>query len=591
VLPAFELNWHNAAAVAHICQRLDGIPLAIELAAARMRLLTVAEIAARLDDAFGLLAGGSQLAPARHQTLRATMDWSYRLLSEYEQVLFRRMAVFSGGCSLEAVEQVCTDADLVATSVLEVLSQLIDKSLVMADVQVGGRFDEVKARYRLLATIRDYAQERLLDSGESERLHESHFRYFLEFAEAIEPTLRGPQQVAQLNRLEMEHDNLRAALTHALNKKEEAEMGLRLAIALSPFWQLRDHLTEGRKWIARALVRGSALCRTPLRARALKALMHFAKFQGDYREAQFLADEALALFREFGDKHGIADTLLGLGNIAWHQSDYTTAQSLLQQSLALFREAGDKVGVADALHYLGHTALDQGRHEQANTLFRDSLALFREIGHAEMIETLVGDVGLVAYLREDYATARSSFEECLALSREIASKDGVARALDRLGDLARCASDDARAESLYTASLALYRQIGHKAFIASTLHNLGYVAQHRGDHPQATARFQESLNLFRDLGDKKGIAECLMGLAGVICAQGQLQRAARLFGAAEALREAVGAVLWPANRIEYDRNVAALSAQISEDALAAAWAEGRALSLEQAVALALSVSD
>ncbi len=591
VLPTFALTQQNAAAVAQICQRLDGIPLAIELAAARVRLLTPAQIASRLDDLFQLLTHGSQIAPRRQQTLRATMDWSYALLSDAkrEQILFRRLSVFVGGWSLEVAERVTGEATsrpspvtphLSPEDVLELLSQLIDKSLVVADMQGG------EARYRMLEPVRQYAAEKLRESGESDQVQERHCRFFLQFAEETESKLKGPEQVQWLNRLEIEHDNLRAALSWA-SAAGKAELGLRLVVALNSFWRLRDYLNEGRAWTEQALGRTPTPEQTESRGPALNALMHLATFQGDYTAARSLADEGLTLFLKLGDKQGIADTLQYLGNIAWHQSDYAVAQSFLEQGLALFRETGDKLGIADTLHYLGHVMLDQGRYQQADTLFRDSLSLFREVGPTESVATLVGDVGLLAYLQEDYPMARASLEESLALFQEAASQDGTAISLQRLGDLARYEGDDARAETLYHESLALFQRAGRKAFIASVLHNLGYVAQHRSDYALATTHFRESLHLFQDIADRKGMAECLMGLAGVAGAQSDSERAARLFGAAEALREAVGATLWPANRIEYERSLVALRKQLDEETLTQAWVEGRATTMEAAIAYAL----
>jgi non-specific serine/threonine protein kinase len=579
VLPTFRLGPDNAAPIAQICQRLDGIPLAIELAAARVRMLSVVEIAARLDDVFRLLTGGSQVAPPRQQTLRATMDWSYRMLAEHEQALFRRLSVFAGGWSLPAAEQVCADAGLEASEVLEVLSQLIDKSLVAVEAQRG------EARYRMLETIRQYAYDKLLESGEAEQVQERHCRFFLKFAEETKPQLRGPEQVMWLNRVEAEHDNLCAVLRYAVDKKDDAEPGLRLAVALSSFWQIHDYWSEGREWTQQALARTEALARAGLRARAQNSLVRFMRALGDYRAAQSLADQCLALCRELEDKRGVADILESLGLMAWHQSDYAAAQSFFEQSLALSQETGNRLGAADALHNLGHVTLDQGHYEQANARFQDSLSLLREAGDKESVITLISDIGLLAYLQEDYAKARSFFEESLALYQEMAIREGLARSFNRLGDLARCQGDDDRAEALYLESLTLYQQIGLKPFIAGALHNLGYIAQHRKDYTQAMTHFHESLRLFQDIGDKKGVAECLMGLAGIIGNQGQLEPAARLFGAAEALRESVGAILWPANRIEYQRSLAALRAQLDEDALAAAWAEGRALSMENAIEL------
>jgi non-specific serine/threonine protein kinase len=598
VLPTFAFTQQNAAAVAHICDRLDGLPLAIELAAARVRSLTPAQIAGRLDDVFPLLTHGSQVASPRQQTLRATMDWSYALLSQEEQDLFQGLAVFAGGWSLEAAEAVCKEEGeglkdefhpsaetfiLQPSEALEVLSQLIDKSLVVADMQGG------EARYRMLEPIRQYAAQKLLRSGKADQLQERHCQFFLNFAEEIEPKLKSSEQVQALDRLDIEHDNLRAALRWALDQGN-AESGLRLAVALHIFWVRRDYLREGREWTEQVLARTEALGRTRLRALTLSSLMRLIYHQGELLEAQSLAETCLEMFRQFKDNRYIADTLRILGWIAWHRNDYSSAQSLYEQGLELYRKVGDKTGIADFLHLLGHVTLDQGQHAFAQTYFADSLALFRELGDKEAITILVGDLGLLAYLQDDFAAAHAFFEESLALFHEVTSKDGIARVLNRLGDLARCQGDYVRAEALYHESLALFQEIGGKSSIASALHNLGYVAQQQGDYGQAAALFRESLGLFQEIDDKKGVAECLMGLAGVVSVQGNSDRAARLFGAAEALREVVGVTLWPANRIEYHRNLAALRAQLNEDALATAWAEGRAMTMGMAIEQALKAT-
>jgi non-specific serine/threonine protein kinase len=579
VSPTFELSHQNAAPIAQICRRLDGIPLAIELAAARVRMLTPDDIVARLGDAFRLLTGGSQAAPPRQQTLRATMDWSYRLLSEHEQMLLRRLSVFAGGWSLDAAESVCADAGLESPQILELLSQLIDKSLVVVEAHGS------QARYRLLDTIRQYAHDQLLEAGESERARERHCQFFLKFVEGAKSKLIGPEQVKWLNRIDAEHDNLRAALAYALDN-EKVETGLRLVVALGVFWRMRNYLTEGRRWAEHALAHSEALAHTELRAWALNALMHFARVQGDYVTARSLTEESLALFRELEDTRGVADAFKSLGLMAWHQSDYAAAQSIFEQSLALCQEIDDRLGMADALHHLGHVVLDQGRYAHATRFFRESVALYREAGDTLQTTTLVGDLGLSAYLQEDYATARSFVEESLAFAQEEATNDAIAECLNRLGDLARCEGDDTRAEALYQESLVLFQQIGLKPHLAGTLHNLGYIALHRRDYGQAAARFTESLKMLQDIGDRKGMAECLMGLAGLACALDDSRRAARLFGAAEAQREALGATLWPANRLEYERNLASLRAQLTEDAIAQTWAEGRQLSLAEAISLA-----
>jgi non-specific serine/threonine protein kinase len=491
----FKATKGNAPTIALICHRLDGIPLAIELAAARAKALSVEQIADHLDDRFRLLTGGGRTAPPRQKTLLATMDWSYGLLSEAERVLFRRLSAFVGEFTLPAAEEVCADG-IGRDEILDLLTHLVAKSLVAVKEERG------EARYRLLETIRQYARSRLLESGEESVLRGRHRDWFLSLAERAEPELRGPDQGMWLDRLELEHDNLRAALAWS-RESGEAEEALRLAGALWWFWYARGYWNEGRTWLEGALSEGSGTSAS-VRAKALNGAGLLARDQGDYGRAEMLCEESLALFRKLGDKRGIAWSLRNLGFVVWSRGDNERAGMLSEGSLALFREIGDKWGIANSLRILGLVARRQG----------------------------------------DYGRAAELGEGSLALSREIGDGWGIARS---------------------------------HSF-------LGYVAFGRGDYERASMLYRDGLAMSRELKDKWDFDWCLKGLAGVAEAEGQLGQAARLFGAEEALREAIGVLPSPFSKDDYDKSVAAVRAGLGEEKFAAAWEEGRAMTPEQAIA-------
>src|ERR687887_492332 len=402
--PDFALTSQNATAVAQVCQRLDGMPLAIELAAARVNLLSAEQIAARLDDRFRLLSGGSRTAP-RHQTLRAAMDRSYELLSQAERTLFNRLAVFAGGWTIEAAEAL-SDGD-----VLDLLSSLVDKSLVLAEPDRTGA-----VRYRLLETLRQYGRERLADSGETEEIRRRHAAFFVALAEQAETELLGPKQAAWLGRLEREHENVRAALAWA-RVRGDAEAALRLAGAEWFFWLQRGYWSEGRDQL----------------------------------------EEALALAHDSGCSKERAKALCGAGTLAWLQDDYGAARSRLEESVALWRQLGDRWGLALALYYLGHAALMAGDYPAARSWYEQSLPIFQEVGDTWGLSQPLEGLGRVALQEGDYATARARLEESLAIRREIGDRWQIALALNALGDVARCQGDDELATALYEESLTLFR--------------------------------------------------------------------------------------------------------------------------------------
>jgi predicted ATPase/DNA-binding SARP family transcriptional activator len=622
--PAFRLTEANAPVVAEVCRRLDGLPLAIELAAARVKVLSVEQIAARMEDLFRLLTGGRRAALPHQQTLRATLDWSYALLSEPERTLLGRLSVFAGGWTLGAAEAVGAEESVEGWEVLDLLTSLVDKSLAVYDDQSG------EGRYRLLETVRQYARDRLLEAGEVEAVRSRHLGFFLRMAEETEPELYGPEQAAWLERLGREHDNLRAALVWSGAQGQE-EAGLRLCGALGRFWEVRGYLGEGREHLAGLLALPGAEGRTSARAKALFWAGLLAWAQGEYGAARALTEESLAIRRELGNKQdiawslhylghvvhhqreygaarvpleeslaisrdigftlGIAWSLASLGSVALKQGEYGTARAHFEESLAIFRELGDKRGIAESLNHLGMAAHDQGDFGAARALSEESLAIFRELVDKPGIAWSLFCLGHLAHAQGEYGAARVLLEESLAIRRELGNKQGNAQLLTGLGSVVLSQGEYGAARVLLEESLAICRELGNKDGIAYSLLSLGWTAHGRGEYGTARAFFAESLAVWQELGNKQGIAKDLEGLAAVAVAQAHSERAARLLGAAEGLREAMGAPLPPADRGEHDRCVAAVRTALGEEGVAAVWAEGRAMSLEAAVAHAMENAD
>ena len=514
-VPAFALTNQNALAVAQICHRLDGIPLAIELAAVRMKALTVEQIAARLDDRFNLLTVGSRTALPRHQTLRAAIDWSYGLLSEAERVLLSRLSVFAHGWTLEAAEAICTGDGLETYQVLDLLTRLVDKSLVTVEEHRN------QARYHLLETLRQYAQEKLADSGESEQVQTRHLAFYLNLAATAEPQLRSAEQVVWLDRLEDGHDNLRAALDWSLGH-DESEAGLRLAGSLYRVWYLRGYWSEGREWLERMLSAGGISAPVLKRLRApheraatlarAKALQGVGWLADDTPRGIAPYEESLALCREVDDKWGTAFSLRGLGVLAYTQDDYRQGAALLNESLALFRELGDKWGIALALFDSGWLASGQDHDQQAEALWEESLALFRQTGDRWGMAVSLGALRYFAQLQNDYKRAAKLSKESLTLFRELGDKAGIAISLSRLGTLLYRRDDFRQTTALFEEGLALQRELGYRWDTAYSLSMLGLAACYQGDYQRALRRLEESLALWREIGDKSGIAGALDGL-------------------------------------------------------------------------------
>ncbi len=699
----FAVTEENALAVAEICVRLDGLPLAIELAAARVRLFTPHALLSRLEHRLGILTGGARDLPERQRTMRAAIAWSYSLLTPDEQTLFARLSVFVGGRTWEAIEAVCDPAGTL--DVLGGVESLLEQSLLGHSDVLG------ETRVTMLETIHEYARERLEASGEAATLRQAYVDYFLGLAEEAASALEGPEQRAWLERLERERDNLRAALQWA-HERAAVEVGLRLAIALGPYWERRGPLSEGRGWLDAFLAAsdgGHPGAARTLRAAALFAAGRLASVQGPSDEAVSLLEPSLALYRELGDKRSSTKVVTALALAVlqcWERRAEELlerrAEELLEESVALEREFGDKAALANSLHLLGILVAHRGDAERATSLRSQSQALYRELAqgtrpaeapsrpsgapqsdgaaprlrasaeqglpvwgayvadyalrrayaarqrgdyaHAVHLlgEALVraleaGDqrhaararagLGLMAREQGEYERAATLYQESVAVLREVEDTWGIATALVGLSDVARDQGDVEQLIDLCEQSLRLFRALGDALYSAFCLHNLGLAALYRRDHGRAEVLFQEALALVRELGEEEVMAEIrssigllaldrgdyrgaeqalaeslriagtdgirwllgtqLDGLASVAAGQGQADRAARLFGAAQAARSALGTPRWPANRALYEAHVATARALLGEERFSRAWEDGNAMPFEQAITFAL----
>lgn len=591
----FVVTEDNARAIAEICHRLDGLPLAIELAAARVKLLPPTALLARLSNRLSVLTGGAHDLPTRQRTLRATVDWSYNLLSKEEQALFARLAVFVGGFNLEAAEAVCRlqrvrsiesepgpnqvrpsrldvlegsttlegrtlepaeagwnqhgDLDL---HILDGLQSLLDQSLLQQVERLTG-----EPRFTMLETIREYALEQLAARGEAAGVQQRHTAYYLALLAKADPQLWDSQQAAWLERLEMEHDNLRAVLARTWGEgavhgaqtgpEGDVEVGVAVVRALCSLWYHRGYISEGRAWFERALLRTEKEARARARAAVLFGSGSMAMFQGELMTARTRQEESSAIWRELGDKQGLAFALFCLGEVAVNQGDEGVALAVLEEARVLLWEVDDKPYLTLALMHLGDVALAQG----------------------------------------NYPTARRRYEEGLTIQHELGDTWATAQLLNNLGEVARCEGDYAGAKPLYEESLAIFTALGSTGDIARSLHNLGYVAQRQGDASGAAALFAESLKRFQERGNKRGIAECLAGMAG-LAALNRSQWAARLLSAAETQLRSSGGAWWPADQVEYNYNLAIIRATLDEATLDELWTDGQAMSLEQAIAYVLN---
>jgi predicted ATPase len=540
VHPNFELTNENASTVAEICQRLDGLPLALELAAARVKLLPPQAILARLDDRFKLLTGGARDLPARHQTLRNTLEWSYGLLNQDEKTLYARLSVFVGGFTLEAAEAVCNpDGQL---DILEGLTSLVNNSLLRQE-----ETDDGEPRFGMLETIRAYALERLADSGKMGALREQHARYFGDLiTNQAMFQLYSTKALYWLNWLERENGNVRATLTWSLASPQGIELGARIVMALNWFWYRRGYFIEGGMWAERVLANPAMQTPSQPRALALVSSGLLALWQGKQDIALAQLQESLEIELRLEDEQFVAQLFMGNAVALINMGRDSAAQPYLQEALPMFKEQDNAPFHAITLVHLGNVELGLGNPEQARALHSEALAEARAIGENWLLSFALNNLGEVARTQGQYELARKYYEECEALLHDTGDR----------GDMARFA------------------------------HSLGYVAQYEGDYARAETQFRKSLAMFRRLGNRRGIAECLAGLAGLRARQGQPQWGATMLSAAETLLQVTGGAWWPADRLEVERNQEIIRSALDEAELTAAQEKGRAMTLEQALAFA-----
>ena len=538
VLPGFALTDANAAAVAQICRRLDGIPLAVELAAARVRSLPPNQIAARLDDRFRLLTGGSRTALPRHRTLRAAMDWSFDLLTDAERAILPRLAVFAGSFSLDAAEAVTAGGAVAERDVLDLLGHLVDRSLLLTEESA------LEARFRMLETIRDYAQERLAESGDAGARHAMHRDWFVGLVDRARPAFfSGRVEPAWVDRLVADADNLRAALRWAHEDPAGADAELSMAAGLWRFWEVRGDLEEGGAWLERAIARSGGEVSTR-RASALTGAGMLAGHRGDYARAAAFHEASLLLHREMGNPLAIAAACSNLASVAIERSDFERARELYREAIDLTRGGGDRLGAAYTLINLADLTSRMGETEDAERLFAESVALFEELGN----------------------------------------EWGVAHASTRLAQAARRHGDLETAGAKFAQALAIHQRTGDRHGEARVLAHLGDVAADGGEYPGAEALYRQSLALRTELGDRIGMATVLERLAGV--AEDRPTRAAALIGAAEAIREAIGASRSAAAQARVDQFLASLHRTSGAEAVRDALDAGRRAPLAQVLARA-----
>jgi predicted ATPase/DNA-binding SARP family transcriptional activator/Tfp pilus assembly protein PilF len=624
VRPDFTVTDDAAPALDHLCRRLDNIPLAIELAAARTSALSVQEIAARLDDRFRLLSGGARTSVPRQQTLRAMVDWTYDALSDAERRVFNRLAVFGSTFDLDAAEEVVAGDGVEPGDVVEALTGLVNKSLVLAERPAGTD----RTRYRLLETMRHYARERLAESGRATAVRSRHLTRAVAIGANAAAALDGPEQAIVLDRLEAEHDDLRVALAWGTSGGDP-EPALLLATSLGRFWEVRGHLSEGRAWLEAALLAGGGGESPGLRAVALNWAAVLAQHQGDYNAARGLYEHSLALRRRLDDRLGTTAALVGLGNLAALQGRLGAAGELFEESLAIGRDLdepqvvaasltnlgwvahargdlagardsyeealavrrrqGDGHGTAMVLANLGDLALQQGDLDTAHALHAEGMELRRRLGDRSGVADSLAALGRVALARGDRATAATLHGQGLAERRRVGDRPGMPASLSALAELARLDGDADTAGALLEEALAVATELDDRHCMTLALLHLAHLARDQGDPARADALYRQAMpdtDASDDIAPTASTATWLEGIGAIAVADGRPERGARLLGAADALRQAIGTPL-PAHEAA-DRNdtIAGCSAVLGEEAFRAAFAAGAALPLADAVRLA-----
>ena len=584
VKPGFQLTEQNAMEVIQICLHLDGMPLAIELAATRASMFSTAEIAKRLDDRFGLLTGGSRASMPRHQTLRAAIDWSHELLTPTEQVIFRRLAIFSGGFTMEAVEAIASGMGGPKQNTVDILGQLINKSLVI--VETSSIEEKSETRYGMLETIHEYAYEKLRESGEHRQVFEKYCEDFISLAERAEPKLKSAEQLEWLSRLEAEHENFRSCL-QGLIKQEDSTSALKLANLLAWFWFRRAHFVEGRAWIEQTLEILPASDVTKDRAGVLFGVANLARAQGDFAGARRFAEESLTVWQAFGKKSGFYLTLAFLANLIRDEGDVSKARNLYEESIAYFRNGGETWNLAWSLMTLGLTIRDQKNYELAWAKIEESIGLWRNLHEDWGLSEALHQLTLVAYRQGKYETAFSLMEEILEIRRKMNDKHSIAYSIHNLGVYLLAQEKISLARSFFEKDLFLYEEVGNKSGIVLALQYQGLMARWDGNLSQARIYYQKGLSLAQETGPIWISANYFLWLADLAVEENQFERAVILCSAAKKHLENIGS-FWDAYEIStFERIMAQSRTSLGEKNFLTTENDGQNILLEQAINIAL----
>ena len=578
--PTFAVTNDSAPALAQICHRLDGIPLAIELAAAKIRVLNAEQIAKRLDDRFRLLTGGSRTALERHQTLRATIDWSYNLLPPSEQTLFRRLSIFVNGWTLEAAEYICSDPSVKSDDVLELLEHLINKSMV------SNQGTQHETRYGVLETMRQYANEKLAESGESDGLRDTHLDYFLKLAEEAEPKLHSAEQLIWFSRLESEHDNLRAALEWAKGD-DRFEMGLRLGAALYQFWEDRGDWSEGYLHLV-SLLKNALQEKTAARAKALVIAGYFAQRCGYVDEMHSLFEEGIQTMRELREEgKRLLGFALSLYANALVDRDLVRARALIEEGIEASRKQGDLLDLAYGFFTAGMISRRMSDFAAARSAQEASMVLYKQMGDMRMYAHLLSNLGWTHHWAGNLQQAKECFDQSMKLARDTGNKLSEANSMPGRGDLARRLGDYEESNTFLQKGLAFFGKMGtaHQGLV-NTLNYLGLLELTRGNLREAREYLHTGVVAAKK-GNLRFFIRHLFDSLAYLAAVTDPLRAAQLFGAAETLREQLGIQHFPVERDEYQKYIALARSQVDEVSWNAAWEKGKAMSLEQALELAL----
>jgi predicted ATPase len=619
--PGFVLDANTAQHVKGICCQLEGIPLAMELTAPRVRAFSLQEIHLRLNDRLRFLSTGNRTGGPRHQTLLATLDWSHNLLSEKERILLRRTSVFVGGFTLQGVEEVCVRNGLDRNEVVELLTWLVDKSLVL--------FQRKSARYRLLETVREYAFGKLEDFREIDNLQRQHAAFYLRFSEEAKNELLAENQPLWFQLVTNDYGNIRSALQWLANQPDGTDAMLRIVEAIRQYWLIRGDYKEGRTWAKEALERSGEVC-TIRRAAVLECEGDFAHAQGDHRSARLFYDEMLLIARTLQDRKFIGKGLLSLGHVAHREGDFKSAGSLYEQSLSVFKSSQYTIGVAGSLGGLGTVAYAQGNYALARNCFEQALMIFRNLRALEGIASSLLHLGHLAYLQSDYVLARTLIEESLTSYRALGAKPYIALGLSHLGEIAVACGDLAVAQAFHAQSIEIGREIGANTLTARFLNNLANVMVLEHKYSEAQALYEEGLRLATAAGDKRNVANLINGIANLerreghydvarslekqgltifkeisytegiarsltlsavtFVAVGDVERAAHLFGSVEALYETMAMAPAVLERTLYDYEAALATTRLmrGDEQFLMDKARGRTMPLTQAILYALA---